>query len=121
MNDDFPFKRLKAWNKSVALFEIVHNAINKEKRVKSYRLQEQLYACTSSISMNIAEGAGRYSKKEFARFLYIARGSLFEMVTLIHLFKKMTLISEADENEINNKAFELIKMLNKLISSIKEN
>ncbi len=121
MEEKFAFKRLKVWNKSVLLFEIVFNSIDKDKLVKSYRLKEQLYSCTSSIPMNIAEGAGRYSKKEFAHFLFIARGSLFEMLTLIHIYKNMKMINEGDYNNINDKAFELVKMLNKLISSIKQN
>lgn len=48
---------------------------------KHFRLMEQLEASSTSIALNIAEGKGRYSKKEFIQFLYIARGSLYETVT----------------------------------------
>lgn len=120
MEEQFAFKRLKVWNRSIVLYEIVYKSICKEKRVKSYRLQEQLLSCTSSIAMNIAEGAGRYSKKEFAHFLYIARGSLFEMITLVQIYRNMDMVGDEDFDQINNNALELTKMMNKLISSIKK-
>jgi four helix bundle protein len=37
---------------------------------KHYKLIEQLEACCASICLNIAEGKGRFSKKEFKQFLY---------------------------------------------------
>jgi len=40
------------------------------------------------VALNISEGKGRFSKKEFKHFLYIARGSLYETVTMLQIFKK---------------------------------
>ncbi|MFA5100106.1 MAG: four helix bundle protein [Candidatus Omnitrophota bacterium] len=48
---------------------------------KHYRLIENLEASCTSIAFNIAEGKGRFSKKEFIQFLYVARGSLYETVS----------------------------------------
>lgn len=69
--DTFNFEKLIAWEKSVEFFDLImiktedfHN--NKS----SYRLKEQLDTASASISMNIAEGTGRYSKKEYLKFLY---------------------------------------------------
>jgi len=45
---------------------------------KHYRLVEQLEAAATSLSMNFAEGKGRFSRKEFKHFLFIARGPLYE-------------------------------------------
>jgi four helix bundle protein len=50
---------------------------------KHYRLIEQLEAASTSVAMNIAEGKGRPTTKEFIQFLYIARGSWFEVITLL--------------------------------------
>ena len=50
---------------------------------KHHRLIEQLESAVTSIPMNIAEGKGRESKKAFVRFLYIARGSIYETLTLL--------------------------------------
>ena len=53
---------------------------------KHYRLIEQLESAATSIPLNIAEGKGRLSKKEFMQYLYIARGSAYEMLTLVEIF-----------------------------------
>ena len=55
---------------------------------KHYRLIEQLEASSASVALNISEGKGRFSKKEFKHFLYIARGSLYETVTLLQILIK---------------------------------
>ena len=69
--------------------------------------------------MNIAEGKGRYSKREFKQFLYYSRGSLNETVTLLFLLQKRNLLSLEDYIFLKNKAIELSKILKGLINSIK--
>jgi len=71
------------------------------------------------MAMNVAEGKGRFSKKEFIQFLYIARGSLFETITLIEIFKKRNWINNAQHNSLRNKGDKIGKMLSSLINSIK--
>jgi four helix bundle protein len=68
--------------------------------------------------MNIAEGRGRDSKKDFMRFLYIARGSLFETLTLLEIFKLRAWISEETFNQLENQSIEIAKLLNGLIRSL---
>ncbi len=71
--------------------------------------------------MNIAEGKGRFSKKEFVHFLYIARGSLFETVTLLIIFQKRQWITEDTLEKFKEEAAMIGKMLNALINKIKAN
>lgn len=74
----FTFEDLKVWPKAVDFAELVIKEIEVlETPRKHYRLIEQLEASSTSPSMNIAEGKGRFSKKEFIHYLYIARGSVF--------------------------------------------
>lgn len=87
---------------------------------KHFRLIEQLEAASTSIALNIAEGKGRYSKKEFVQFLYIARGSLYETITLLIIFCKKEWISEAQLKEMKSFGDEIGKMLSSLINSIKK-
>jgi four helix bundle protein len=68
--------------------------------------------------MNIAEGKGRYSKKEFSHFLMIARGSLYEALTLLEIFKFRSWISIDDYNELENQANEIAIKLNSLNKSL---
>jgi len=87
MNDKFGFEDLDVWNRAVDFaVKIIKIAETMEVERKHFRLLEQIEAASTSIAMNIAEGKGRYSKKEFIQFCYIARGSLYEVVTLLELF-----------------------------------
>jgi four helix bundle protein len=49
-----------------------------------------------SVAQNIAEGKGRQHKKEFIQFLYIAEGSLFEVLTLVEILRRRDLIKDND-------------------------
>ena len=68
--------------------------------------------------MNIAEGQGRDSKKEFIRFLFIARGSLFETLTLLEIFKMRKWISQEQFEGLENQSNEIARMINGLVKSI---
>ncbi len=115
----FGFKDLSVWqraldfaNKVIELTE----SLNSDQ--KHYRLIEQIEASSASIAQNIAEGKGRYSKKEFKQFLYYSRGSLYETLTLLNLFSLRGWISESQLSLLENEADEIGRMLNGLINSI---
>jgi len=116
----FSFENLDVWQKAVEFANEVISVVDKlNTDRKHFRLIEQLESSVTSIAMNIAEGKGRFSKKEFIQFLYIARGSLFETVTLMEIFKKRDWINNAQYNGLRNKGDEIGKMLSSLINSIK--
>ena len=116
----FAFEDLQVWQKSVDFAEKVVKTIDEfEAPRKHYRLIEQLESAVTSIAMNIAEGKGRYSQKEFIHFMYIARGSLFETITLLTIIQRIGWISEEKLNEIKIAGEEISKMLNSLIKTIK--
>lgn len=76
-------------------------------------------AAATSPAQNIAEGKGRQYKKEFIQFLYIARGSIFEVVTLNEVFRRRVLFSEGDAIEIRRRCEEIDRKLNGLINSLR--
>ena len=78
------YKDLQVWQKGMEFAKQVIQLIDSlDTPRKHYRLLEQLESAVTSVPMNIAEGKGRDSKKEFIHFLYIARGSIFETLTLL--------------------------------------
>jgi len=113
------YKDLLVWQKSLALVDQVIELIdNLETSRKHYRLYDQLESATTSVPMNIAEGKGRNSKKEFLHFLCIARGSLYETLTLLELFKLRKWINKEQFDELERSSNEIAKMINGLIKTI---
>lgn len=116
----FTFQDLNVWNKAVAFAEDVIKTIDRlEAPRKHFRLIEQLEAASTSVPMNIAEGKGRQTTKDFIHFLYIARGSLFEVVTLLVILKNLEWINEEKQKALECEAEEITKMLNALIKSMR--
>ena len=121
MADDrqIAYKDLHVWQKSMDLAAQVIQIIDAlDTPRKHYRLIEQLESSVTSIPMNIAEGKGRESKKEFVRFLYIARGSIYETLTLLEIFLRLTWITQEKYTDLETASIEIIRMLKGLINAI---
>lgn len=117
----FSFEDLEVWQKAVEFARRVI-AIAEEIQTdrKHFRLIEQLEAASTSVALNIAEGKGRYSKKEFIQFLYIARGSLYETITILIIFNKNKWIHDNQLEVMKELGEEIGKMLSSLINSIRK-
>jgi four helix bundle protein len=116
----FFFEDLAVWQKAVEFTSAIIDLIEQiDTSRKHYRLIEQLESASASIALNIAEGKGRFSKKEFIQFLYIARGSLYETITLLKIFNKKSWITNDQLEKAENSADEIGKMLSGLIKSIR--
>lgn len=85
----FAFEELNVYQKALEFTVSVIDVIGElDTPRKHFRLIEQLEGASSSIALNIAEGKGRFSKKEFKHFCYIARGSLYETVQCCKYLRK---------------------------------
>jgi four helix bundle protein len=114
------YEDLDVWNKAV---EFAVNVINVVENIstdrKHYRLLEQIEASATSIAMNIAEGKGRFSKKEFVQYLYISRGSLYETMTLLEILRRMKWIADDSYSQLEGQGKEIAAMTKGLINSIR--
>ena len=116
----FAFKDLLVWQKAIDFADFVISlAENLNSEMKHYRLVEQIESAAASVAMNIAEGKGRNSKKEFKQFLYISRGSLYETVTLAIIFQRRNWITQEELERVESEALEIASMTKGLINSIK--
>jgi four helix bundle protein len=84
-----------------------------------YGLTSQLRRSATSIGANIAEGCGRRSDGEFARFLQIARGSASETEYHLLLAKDLKFMSEKDYEIAEKKLNELQRMLTSLVQKVR--
>ena len=116
----FMFEDLKVYQRALNFAVSVVKIVDEiDTPRKHYRLIEQLEASSTSVALNISEGQGRFSKKEFKRFLYIARGSLYETVTMLQIFRKLKWLGKKPYDILYLEAVEINKMLSGLINSIK--
>jgi len=115
----FAYENLDVWNKAVDFaVEVIDLVEDLSTDRKHYRLLEQIEASSTSISMNIAEGKGRFSKKEFVQFLYVSRGSLYETMTLLEVFKRKKWISDEAYSRLESSGIEIASMIKGLINAV---
>jgi four helix bundle protein len=79
------FWELIVWHKGIMLVKDVYDKTRVFPKEEIFGFRMQLRRCAVSVPSNIAEGYGRQHTSEYIRFLQIARGSLFEMVTQLEI------------------------------------
>ena len=113
------YENLDVWDRAVDFaVKVIELVETIDTGRKHYRLLEQIEASSSSVSMNLAEGKGRFSQKEFIQYCYIARGSLYETVTLLEIFKRKSWISEEEFSSLKAEGIEIASMIKGLINSL---
>ena len=115
----FPFEKLDVWQMAVDLAEHVLGLLENFPKNRHLRLVGQMEAAVTSPAQNIAEGKGRQYKKEFVQFLHIAQGSLYEVVTLIEIFRRKELFLQNEADEVRARCEKVDRKLNGLINSLK--
>lgn len=85
----FPFERLEVWQLAFKIAKNIYLVSKSFPPEERYGLTDQLRRAATSVSLNIAEGKGRYYYKDFVRFLLTARGSLYETITIIYLASEL--------------------------------
>jgi len=112
------FHELKVWQKAHQLTLAVYQVTATFPREERYGLTSQLRRCSASIPANLAEGCGRNSDAEFARYCSIAMGSASELEYHLLLAKDLKLIKPNDHVELSQRAIELKRMLTALIQKL---
>ena len=114
------FKDMKIWELSMTLVEDIYRKTRNFPQHELYGLSSQMRRAAISIPSNIAEGNGRAHSKEYIQFLYLARGSLMELMTQLEIAHRLNYINIEENTEIYDQCEIILKMLHKLITSIKK-
>jgi four helix bundle protein len=109
------FRELQVWRKAHNMTMAVYEATRIFPSEERYGLTSQLRRSAASIPANIAEGCGRRSDGEMARFLQIARGSASEIEYHIFLARELRYLREDSFRQLTREADELQRMLTALI------
>ena len=109
------FEDLEIWQLSFELARKVYDISETATFSRDFGMRDQIRRASVSSMSNIAEGYARVSKKEFARFLDIARASSVEVRSLLHLARARAYITEGEFDEIYTKYGVLGRQIGALI------
>jgi four helix bundle protein len=114
-----PHKKLDAWREAVELTLSIYHATDNFPREHRFALTDQIHRAALSVASNIAEGAVRQTKKEFAYYLHIAQASLSELDTQLEIAKKLTFLSGEQWCKLDAQMNHIDKLLSGLIKYLK--
>lgn len=113
------FSKLFIWQKSHRLVLSIYDITKKFPKSEMFGLTSQIRKATTSIPINISEGCGRDTKKDFARFLQIAIGSACEVEYELFLAKELNYIEEQEYQTLSDEVVSIRKMIIKYQSELK--
>ena len=107
------------WQESVVLVGDVYRITNSFPKHEQFGLVSQVRRAAVSIPSNIAEGAARQTKKDFANFLHNAQGSPSELDTQLDVSLTLDYLSASEREAIEPRLCAIDRMLTGLIKSLK--
>ena len=113
----FNFEELEVYNKAIDFISNIYTLTKNFPKDEMFGLTSRMRRAVVSISSNISEGSAR-TKKDFGRFIDIARGLVMECVTLLQISVKQHHIDGRKYYELRSKLTELSKMLSGLKKSV---
>jgi four helix bundle protein len=114
----FNFEKLDVWQKAITLADVIYNDTRSFPADERFGLTNQMRRSIVSVSSNIAEGSSRSLKVDFGRFVEIATGSVFELVSQGFIARRQSFLTEEGFRAIYVNAEEIGRMLSGLLNSL---
>ncbi len=114
----FGFEKLEVWQKAIELSDRVYVITRPFPSDEKFGLTSQMRRSAVSVASNIAEGSGRGSNNDFARFIEISYGSLMELITQCAIANRQGFLSVSEFKEAYQRAEQIARMLSGLKSSL---
>jgi len=102
---------LVVWQKAMDFAVEIYRLAGKLPSTETYRLGSQITRAAASVPANIAEGYARATKRDYANFLVIAKGSLMEAETFLTLAMRLSFVKKEEAASALNLITEISKML----------
>jgi four helix bundle protein len=110
----YSHRDLTVWQKAIEFTKLVYQITARFPTEEKYGLTSQFRRAAVSIPANIAEGRARSSRRDFANFVVIAKGSLMECDTFVVLARQLNYLCDTDAHQLDSLINEIGKMLNTL-------
>ena len=114
----FNFEKLETWHEAIAFADIVYQLTRNFPAEERFGLTNQMRRAVVSISSNLAEGCSRSSRADYARFVEIATGSVFEVVSQATIGRNQGFLNPGDYQQVYDAAEKQSRMLSGLRKSL---
>ena len=114
----FNFEKLDVWQEAIQFADLIYMVTKKFPDEERFGLTNQMRRAAVSISSNIAEGSSRNSRPDFARFIEIATGSLFEVLSQSKVSQNQKYLDQYSYEQISTAAERQTRMLSGLRRSL---
>lgn len=105
------FRKLKIYQKAIDFTVKIYMLTKSFPKDELFGLTNQIRRAVTSISLNIAEGSGNKSNKEFKRFLEISLRSTYEVMTCLEIASRLNYCAKEDSERQTMEADELAAMI----------
>ena len=112
------FRNWEVWLSSKKLVTTIYRITSQFPDAEKFGIISQMRRAAISIPLNIAEGAGRSTEKDFRSFLHIAMGSAFELETLLDISKDLGFLDSQTFSNLSQELTIIQKQLNAFIKKI---
>ena len=112
------FREIKVWQKAHRFVLDVYLQSRSFPSDERFGLTAHLRKSATSVPSNIAEGCGRESEREFARFLTIAAGSASESEYQLLLARDLGYLKHDNHRQLDGQVNEVKRMLNRFIQKL---
>lgn len=112
------FRNLKVYQRAIDFIVDIYNLTKGFPPEEIFGLTSQIRRAGTSIALNVAEGSGNESKKEFRRFLEIALRSNYEVMTCLKIARKLEYCSNEAYEKLMQEADEIAAMIVGLMKSL---
>ncbi len=116
--DKSNYENLNIWQDGMKLVSQIYKLTANFPAEEIYGLTSQLRRAAVSVPVNIAEGHGRGTKKDFRQFLFISKGSLQEISTLIQVARSLNYIDTYAASQIQDDILSIIRRISTLIRNL---
>ena len=114
----FNFEKLDTWKEAIAFADLVYQLTRNFPADERFGLTNQMRRAAVSISSNLAEGCSRSSKQDYARFVEIATGSVFEVVSQATIGRNQGFLTPPAYQQLYQAAEKQSRMLSGLRKSL---
>ena len=113
------YRDLVVWQRAIELVPKIYNITRRLPKEELYALGDQIRRAAVSIPANISEGQARQHGKEFIQYLFIAKGSLAELRTLLIVAQKLGYISSETLQQLEEEMSLIARPLEGLLASLR--